>query len=193
MLRIACIKYVTPNHVTCIRISFQTMQYVSGSHSNQHHISLHVTADHAVPVPTGDVFVAGFFENKEADAKARGQKLPKKKDPKQEYDNFLKSIADDVQEVEARQEVEAVEAAQDKADQEAFEHGCALGPCISCTSQSCVTQEPCPFAVFDDVLALGWHKHMQTRGKVWNAVGVTVMQSDSCMIVCHSCILSFAR
>lgn len=69
---------------------------------------------------------AGFFENKEADAKARGQKLPKKKDPKQEYDNFLKSIADDVQEVEARQEVEAVEAAQDKADQEAFEHGYAL-------------------------------------------------------------------
>ena len=67
--------------------------------------------------------VAGFFENKEADAKARGQKLPKKKDPKQEYDNFLKSIAEDVQEVEARQDVEAVEAAQDKADQEAFEHG----------------------------------------------------------------------
>ena len=66
---------------------------------------------------------AGFFENKEADAKARGQKLPKKKDPKQEYDNFLKSIAEDVQEVEARQDVEAVEAAQDKADQEAFEHG----------------------------------------------------------------------
>ena len=69
------------------------------------------------------VSCAGFFENKEADAKARGQKLPKKPDPKQEYDNFLKSIADDVQEVEARQEVEAVEAAQDKADQEAFEHG----------------------------------------------------------------------
>lgn len=69
------------------------------------------------------IMYAGFFENKEADAKARGQKLPKKKDPKQEYDNFLKSIADDVQEVEARQEVEAVEAAQDKADQEAFEHG----------------------------------------------------------------------
>ena len=65
----------------------------------------------------------GFFENKEADAKARGQKLPKKKDPKQEYDNFLQSIAEDVQEVEARQDVEAVEAAQDKADQEAFEHG----------------------------------------------------------------------
>ena len=35
---------------------------------------------------------AGFFENKEADAKARGQKLPKKKDPKEEFDNFLKSI-----------------------------------------------------------------------------------------------------
>lgn len=83
-------------------------------------------------------FIAGFFENKEADAKARGQKLPKKKDPKQEYDNFLKSIADDVQEVEARQEVEAVEAAQDKADQEAFEHGCALRLCICCTSQLCV-------------------------------------------------------
>lgn len=71
---------------------------------------------------------AGFFENKEADAKARGQKLPKKKDPKQEYDNFLKSIADDVQEVEARQEVEAVEAAQDKADQEAFDHGYSASP-----------------------------------------------------------------
>ena len=72
---------------------------------------------------TKRLIVAGFFENKEADAKARGQKLPKKKDPKQEYDNFLKSIAEDVQEVEARQDVEAVEAAQDKADQEAFEHG----------------------------------------------------------------------
>ena len=117
---------------------FQTMLYVSACHCNMYDTLLHVIADHAVPVPTGNVFVAGFFENKEADAKARGQKLPKKKDPKQEYDNFLKSIADDVQEVEARQEAEAVEAAQDKADQEAFEHGCALGFRIWCTSQFCV-------------------------------------------------------
>lgn len=64
----------------------------------------------------------GFFENKEADAKARGQKLPKKKDPKEEFDNFLKSIQGDVQEVENREEAEAAEAAQDNADREAFDH-----------------------------------------------------------------------
>ena len=43
------------------------------------------------PAPRACVCI-GFFENKEADAKARGQKLPKKKDPKEEFDNFLKSI-----------------------------------------------------------------------------------------------------
>lgn len=39
---------------------------------------------------------AGFFENREADAKARGEKLPKKKDPKEEFVNFLKSIEGEV-------------------------------------------------------------------------------------------------
>lgn len=86
-------------------------------------VSMESAASASIPAAT---IPKGFFENKEADAKARGQKLPKKPDPKQEYDNFLKSIADDVQEVEARQEVEAIEAAQDKADQEAFEHGLRL-------------------------------------------------------------------
>jgi len=130
--------HVTSNHVTCICISFRPC------YMYLHVISTHttyITACYCRPCgacPHRTCLIAGFFENKEADAKARGQKLPKKKDPKQEYDNFLKSIADDVQEVEARQEVEAVEAAQDKADQEAFEHGCALGLCVCCTSHFCV-------------------------------------------------------
>ncbi len=134
MLRITTFHF-KPCHM--YSISFQAMQYVSVSRSNQQYI----TACDCRPCSIcfhRKCHIAGFFENKEADAKARGQKLPKKKDPKQEYDNFLKSIADDVQEVEARQEVEAVEAAQDKADQEAFEHGCALGLCVCCTSQLCV-------------------------------------------------------
>ena len=125
---------ITADDSICIRISFQPISHISACYCRPCSACLN-----------RKLFIAGFFENKEADAKARGQKLPKKKDPKQEYDNFLKSIADDVQEVEARQEVEAVEAAQDKADQEAFEHGCALGLCTFCTSHVVCCTRTLPF------------------------------------------------
>ena len=169
--------YLISDHTVCIHISLQPISHITACDCRPRS-----------PCPHRKCLVAGFFENKEADAKARGQKLPKKKDPKQEYDNFLKSIADDVQEVEARQEVEAVEAAQDKADQEAFEHGCALRLCISCTSQSCVLHKPCPFNVFHDVLALCWLKPMHMRHKLC----ITLRQSDLHMIACNSGILPFA-
>jgi len=114
------------DHAICICMSFQPIP----------RILLHAIADHAVPVPTGHVSLQAFLRTRKQMQKLGVRNC--QKDPKQEYDNFLKSIADDVQEVEARQEVEAVEAAQDKADQEAFEHGCALGLCVCCTSQFCV-------------------------------------------------------
>ena len=139
--------YFILDHATCHCMLLQTMSHVFISHFRPCSMYPHLTSTFTTACdcrprsacPHRECLVAGFFENKEADAKARGQKLPKKKDPKQEYDNFLKSIADDVQEVEARQDLEAVEAAQDKADHEAFEHGCALVFWISCTSQSCVS------------------------------------------------------
>ena len=51
------------------------------------------------------------------------------------------------------------------------------------------THESCPCVVFDDVLALDLRKHAQVRNKLCGML----MQSYSCMIVCHFCILPFAR
>jgi hypothetical protein len=71
----------------------------------------------------------GFFEDKVADARVRGEPLPKKKDAAEEYQDFMKAIASDVKEVELRQEEEAANEAADKADREAFEQRCvAVGP-----------------------------------------------------------------
>ena len=66
--------------------------------------------------------MTGFFADKAADAKARGEKLPKKKDPKQEYDDFMRSIQEDVKEVEQREEDEAAAAALERAAREEFEN-----------------------------------------------------------------------
>lgn len=65
--------------------------------------------------------LAGFFENKEADARARGVAPLRKKTKEEEYEDFMTSIAANVREVEAREQEEAVDAAQEKADREAFE------------------------------------------------------------------------
>ena len=62
----------------------------------------------------------GFFENKEADAKARGAPAPKKVQA-EDYDEFMSSLASDVRDLEAREEAAAEDAAQERADREAFE------------------------------------------------------------------------
>ena len=64
---------------------------------------------------------SGFFENKEADAKARGEAPVKKKSAAEEYDDFMASIAADMRDMEAREQTEAAEAAVDRKDREDFE------------------------------------------------------------------------
>jgi hypothetical protein len=71
---------------------------------------------------------AGFFENKEADAKAHGIAPPKKLTKEEAYADFMGAIAADVKEVEAREQDEAVDAAQERADREAFEQRYAPHP-----------------------------------------------------------------
>ena len=66
-------------------------------------------------------FVAGFFENKDADAKARGEAPAKKKTAAEEYDDFMTSIASDVRDIEAREQIEAANAATEREDRESFE------------------------------------------------------------------------
>lgn len=63
----------------------------------------------------------GFFENKDADAKARGLDPPRKKSKEEEYKDFMTVIANDVKQAEAQEEADAVQAAEDKAAQEAHE------------------------------------------------------------------------
>jgi hypothetical protein len=78
---------------------------------------------------------AGFFENADADAKARGEAPKKKRTREEEYSAFMTSIAEDVKEVEAREEEEAAEAAADRAARELFEQRCAnflYGPPFAC-------------------------------------------------------------
>lgn len=64
---------------------------------------------------------AGFFENTEADAKARGEAPVKKKTQAEEYEDFMTSISADVKDMEAREQAEATEAAADREDREDFE------------------------------------------------------------------------
>lgn len=64
---------------------------------------------------------AGFFENADAEAKARGEAPKTKRSKEEEYADFMVSIAADVKEVEEREQEEAVDAAQERADREAFE------------------------------------------------------------------------
>lgn len=63
----------------------------------------------------------GFFEDKEADAKAHGIAPPKKKTKEEAFTDFMTSVAADVRDVEEREQEEAVRAAQERADREAFE------------------------------------------------------------------------
>ena len=87
--------------------------------SGSHHLDLCASWQSAdlchVPSDTG------FFENKEADAKARGEAPVKKKTAAEEYDDFMTSIATDVRDLEAREQTEAVEAATERQEREAFE------------------------------------------------------------------------
>lgn len=64
---------------------------------------------------------AGFFENKDADAKARGEAPAKKKTAAEEYDDFMTSVAADVRDIEVREQTEAAEAAEERQDREEFE------------------------------------------------------------------------
>ena len=68
---------------------------------------------------------AGFFENKDADAKARGEAPVKKKTVAEEYDDFMTSIATDVRDIEAREQTEAADAATERQNREEFEQWCA--------------------------------------------------------------------
>ncbi|KAK9823551.1 hypothetical protein WJX72_003665 [[Myrmecia] bisecta] len=63
----------------------------------------------------------GFFEDKDADAKARGVPLPKKKDPKEEFQDFMKDISADIRQADELEAEEAAAAALDRAEREAFE------------------------------------------------------------------------
>jgi len=68
--------------------------------------------------------LAGFFENKEADARAHGIAPERKLTKEEAYADFMTAIAADVREVEAREQDEAVDAAKERADREAFEQRC---------------------------------------------------------------------
>ena len=82
---------------------------------------------------TGSCGVAcsGFFENAEADAKARGEAPAKKKSKEEQFSDFMSGIAADVREVEAREEAEAAAAAAERAERDAFEQRCAASQMIS--------------------------------------------------------------
>ena len=79
-----------------------------------------------LPTAISALLTAGFFQDKAADAKARGEKLPPKKDPKQEYEAFLKDIAADVQEADKREQEDAAEAATERAEREQHEQRWAV-------------------------------------------------------------------
>ncbi|KAK9831536.1 hypothetical protein WJX81_006648 [Elliptochloris bilobata] len=63
----------------------------------------------------------GFFQDKDADAKARGEAPVKKKTAAEEYAGFIAGVAADVAAVEQREELEAAAAAAERAAREAFE------------------------------------------------------------------------
>ena len=67
----------------------------------------------------------GFFQDKDADAKARGEAPVKKKTAAEEYADFMAGVAADVAAVEQREEDEAASAAAERATRETFEQECA--------------------------------------------------------------------
>ena len=64
---------------------------------------------------------AGFFEDKDKDAKARGIAPPKKKDPNEEFKSFMESIDADVQDAEDVAAEEAAEEALERDQLDDFE------------------------------------------------------------------------
>eukprot|EP00877_Chromochloris_zofingiensis_P002969 jgi/Chrzof1/12673/Cz07g03090.t1 len=64
---------------------------------------------------------AGFFDNKQADDKARGIKQPDKQDKEAAFREFQTQVDDQLRQVAADEEVEAVDAALDREEREAFE------------------------------------------------------------------------
>ena len=64
---------------------------------------------------------AGFFEDKDKDAKARGVAPPKKKDPNEEFKTFMESIDADVQDAEDVAAEEAAEEALERDQLDDFE------------------------------------------------------------------------
>ena len=67
------------------------------------------------------VGTAGFFANKDADARARGIEPPKKKTKAEEYKDFMMAISSDVKDAEAAEEADAVQAAEERREQEDHE------------------------------------------------------------------------
>lgn len=64
---------------------------------------------------------AGFFQDAEADAKARGEKPAKPRTKEETFSEFMTSIAADVREVQQREEEEAADEAKEKEERQLFE------------------------------------------------------------------------
>ncbi|EPS72927.1 hypothetical protein M569_01832, partial [Genlisea aurea] len=67
-----------------------------------------------------DALPTGFFDNKDADLRARGI-VPVKPDVKDEYKEFEKLIKDDLQEIDNRMEEEEFDAAETIEEEETVE------------------------------------------------------------------------
>ena len=76
-------------------------------------------------MPDQDAHCAGFFADKAADDKARGEAPRKKRTKEEQFSDFMASVSSDVREVEAREEAEATAAAQERTERDVFEQRCA--------------------------------------------------------------------
>ena len=72
------------------------------------------------PAPAPSAVPGGFFDSEDDAARARGEK-PRKLTAEEELERFEKSVAAELEEVEAREEAEAEEAAAERAMREADE------------------------------------------------------------------------
>ncbi|GAX83560.1 hypothetical protein CEUSTIGMA_g10985.t1 [Chlamydomonas eustigma] len=68
----------------------------------------------------------GFFADKAADAKARGEKLPDNKDKEEDFKQFQRMIEDDIKDIASKEAEEAEEDAEYKEDREAYEQSLRL-------------------------------------------------------------------
>ncbi|KAK9799853.1 hypothetical protein WJX73_010602 [Symbiochloris irregularis] len=87
----------------------------SNGHLSEHQQRVSLASPAAQPAQAS-ALPKGFFENTEADAKARGEAPVKKKTQAEEYEDFMSSISADVKDMEAREQTEAADAAADRAD-----------------------------------------------------------------------------